>query len=104
MGGAMAEDTWYRPVSRPYRRRHRYVYRRHVFDKLRALDLGLAEFQQLLGTGEVIAEAAEGPLEIKELVLLVQWHHPLHVVIAVDDGHQARVPQLRRRVVRGSGA
>jgi hypothetical protein len=33
--------------------------RRHVFDKLRALDLALGEFQAFLGDGEVIAEATE---------------------------------------------
>lgn len=55
-----------------------------MFDKLRSLDLALAEFQQLLGEGNVIAEAPEGALETKELVLLVTWRFPLHVVIAVD--------------------
>jgi hypothetical protein len=80
----MTEPAPYRPVLRPYEHRYRYVYRRHVFDKLRSLDLGLAEFQQLLGDGEVIAEAPEGPLQTKELVLLVTWRVPLHVAIAVD--------------------
>lgn len=84
----MNEPGPYRPVSRAYERRYRYVYRRHVFEKLRMLDLALAEFQQLLGDGEVIAEASEGPLETKELVLLVAWHLPLHVVIAVDVAHE----------------
>lgn len=45
----VSEQGPYRPVSRAYERRYHYVYRRHVFDKLRALDLALAEFQQLLG-------------------------------------------------------
>lgn len=74
----------YRPTSRPYAKRYHYVYRRHVFDKLRSLDLALTEFQQLLGSGEVIGEAYEDNLEIKELILVVEWLQPLHVVIAVD--------------------
>ncbi len=84
----MADRRSYQPVSRAYERRYRYLYRKHVFDKLRALDLALAEFQQALGEGEVIAEAAEGPLETKELVLLLTGPFPLHVVIAVDDARR----------------
>jgi len=78
----------YRAVSRPYAKRFGYKYRRHVFDKLRALDLVLAEFQQLLGSGEVIAEAETGHSEVREIVLLVEWLRPLHVVIAVDSARQ----------------
>jgi hypothetical protein len=82
------EPGGYRPASRRYQRRYRYVYRRHVFDKLRSIDLSLAEFQELLGEGEVIAEASEGPDEHKQLVLLVEWVRPLHVSIVVDVGRQ----------------
>lgn len=78
-------DAPYRVVSRPYERRYRYLYRQHVFDKLRSLDIVLTEFQQLLGLGEIIAEAASArPAQLKEIVLLVEWLHPLHVVIVVD--------------------
>jgi hypothetical protein len=83
-GVAMSEGASYRATSRPYVKRYGYQYRRHVFDKLRALDLVLAEFQQLLGRGEVIAEAEDGSAELRELVLLVEWSRPLHVVIVVD--------------------
>jgi hypothetical protein len=48
----------YKAASRPYDKRFEYQYRRHVFDKLRAIDLALREFQEVLGVGEVIAEAA----------------------------------------------
>jgi hypothetical protein len=82
----------YRAVSRPYAKRFGYKYRRHVFDKLRALDLVLAEFQQLLGEGEVIAEAEaegdDGSVELREVVLLVEWLRPLHVVIVVDSARE----------------
>ena len=78
----------YGEVSRAYVKRYRYVYRQHLFDKLRTLDLSLAEFQQLLGHGEVIAEADAGPDQSKELVLLVEWTRPLHLVVVVDDGCQ----------------
>lgn len=72
-------------MSRPYGKRFRYQYRRHAFDKLRAIDLSLAEFHALLGHGEVIEEAEIGVLAHKELVLLVQWIRPLHVAIVVDE-------------------
>jgi len=62
--------------------------RRHVFDKLRAIDLVLAEFQELLGRGEVIAEAEDNPAELREIVLVVEWSRPLHVVVVVDSARQ----------------
>lgn len=79
-------------------------------DKLRSVDLNLAEFQQLLGAGEVIAEAIDGPDTIKELILLVNWLRPLHIVLVVDEARQEErlvtvyepsvsewTPDLRRR-------
>jgi hypothetical protein len=84
----MSEGASYRARSRPYVKRYGYQYRRHVFDKLRALDLVLAEFQQLLGRGEVIAEAEDGSAGLRELLLLVEWSRPLHVVIVVDSARQ----------------
>jgi hypothetical protein len=79
------DEGRYRPASRPYLKRFRCQYRRHVFDKLRAIDLPLREFQSLLSDGEVIAEAEVGVLAHKEPVLLVQWTRPLHVAIVVDE-------------------
>lgn len=87
-GVRVPEPGQYRQISRPYERRFRYVYRQHVFDKLRSVDLNLTEFQHILGVGEVIAEAIEGPDAIKELILLVNWLRPLHVVIVVDESRQ----------------
>lgn len=84
----MSEGASYRTTSRPYAKRYGYKYRRHVFDKLRVLDLVLAEFQQLLGRGEVIAEVEDDPTELREIVLLVEWLKPLHVVIVVDSAHR----------------
>jgi len=55
----VSEGAFYRETSRPYAKRFRYKYRRHVFDKLRAIDLVLAEFQELLGRCEVIAEVED---------------------------------------------
>lgn len=57
----------------------------HVFDKLRAIDLGLSEFEQLLGNGEVIEEIVLTRGQLKELVLVIEWIRPLHVVVVVDD-------------------
>lgn len=44
----------------------------------------LAEFEQLLGVGEVIEETRLGDDEVKELVLVVEWVRPLHVVLVAD--------------------
>lgn len=75
-------------VSRAYGQRFDYVYSLHVFQKLRALDLNLVEFEQVLGDGEVIAELVEGEGLTRELILLVDWVRPLHLVIAVDSGRR----------------
>lgn len=81
-------ESRYRPVSRPYVKRFDYVYSLHVFQKLRIIDLGLAEFEQLLGDGEVIEELQDSPEQTREVVLLVEWTRPLHLVVAVDSGQQ----------------
>ncbi|WP_045876781.1 DUF4258 domain-containing protein [Pseudofrankia sp. DC12] len=82
----MREDEGrYRPVSRPYVRRFEYRYTEHVFDKMQLVDISLSEFERLLGGGEVIEEAAGGPFVVKELVLLIEWLRPLHVVVALDE-------------------
>jgi hypothetical protein len=70
----------------PGRHREGYgvVLTDHVFDKVRSIDMALAEFEVLLDEGEVIEET---PIEVgvKELVLIVEWSRPLHVVVVVDD-------------------
>ncbi len=67
---------------------HPQVLTEHVFDKLWALDLTLAEFRILLHVeAEVIEETAVGEGQIKELVLYVDWALPLHVVVVVDAVH-----------------
>ncbi len=72
------------PVARPRVQRYGVVLTQHVFDKLRSIDMTLAEFQQVLGSGEVIEERSlpDGPLH--ELVLILQWTRSLHVVVIVD--------------------
>lgn len=61
------------------------VLRAHVFEKVRAIDMTLAEFETLLGTGEVIEETVTEDGDLKELVLLLDWTRPVHVVVIVDD-------------------
>ena len=67
--------------------RHPILLTEHVFDKLRSIDLGLAEFEALLDGGVVIDEA-ELTDALKELVLLIEWLRPLHLVVLVDDAHE----------------
>lgn len=85
MGGDLSR---YRAVSRPYVKRFEYVYSLHIFQKLRLVDLGLAEFEQLLGEGEVIEELSDSPEQTREIVLLLEWRRPLHLVVAIDVGRQ----------------
>jgi hypothetical protein len=70
----------------PGRHREGYdvVLTDHVFDKVRSIDMTLAEFEVLLDEGEVIEETSieEG---VKELVFIMEWSRPLHVVVVVDD-------------------
>lgn len=65
-----------------------YFLTQHVFDKVRALDMTLAELEELLGTGEVIEETNVADNEVKELVLVIEWLRPLHVVVVVDSRRQ----------------
>ncbi|MGH3977724.1 MAG: DUF4258 domain-containing protein [Pseudonocardiaceae bacterium] len=64
---------------------HPVVLTEHVFDKIRSIDMALAEFEELLGGGEIIDEYETEAGRLKELVLVVDWRSPLHVVIIVDD-------------------
>lgn len=65
--------------------RFRVVITAHVFEKIRSIDMTLAEFRELLGTGEVIEERELDEGVFHELVLLVEWIRPLHVVFVVDE-------------------
>jgi hypothetical protein len=100
-------------VSLPDRRKRQrwpYLLTDHVFDKVRSLDMTLAEFEQLLGSGEIIEETELQALEVKEVVLVIEWKRPVHVVVIVDDArHEERIvtvyepdpdqwsPDLKRR-------
>ncbi|WP_157180427.1 MULTISPECIES: DUF4258 domain-containing protein [Protofrankia] len=68
--------------------RFSYRYTEHVFDKLQIIDIALGEFERLLGSGQVIEEAPGGLFVAKELVLVVEWLRPLHVVVAVDESRR----------------
>lgn len=58
----------------------------HVFEKLRSIDMTLAEFELLLGAGEVIEEDDRTDTQLEELVLVSEWKRPLHLVVIVDEG------------------
>jgi len=96
--------------DRRKRQRWPYLLTDHVFDKVRSLDMTLAEFEQLLGSGEFIEQTELQALEVKEVVLVIEWKRPLHVVVIVDDArHEERIvtvyepdpdrwsPDLKRR-------
>ena len=64
---------------------HPIVLTEHVFEKVRAIDMTLAEFRDLLvSDGQIIEETALSEGQIKELVLYLDWLRPLHVVVHVD--------------------
>lgn len=86
------DDDRCHPVSRLYTRRFPRLISDHVFDKLRRIDLSLAEFVAMLDDPEkpleAIAEPHESDDELKELVLLVEWPRQLPVSIVVDERRQ----------------
>jgi len=68
------------------------VLSEHAFDKLRLIDCSFAEFEEALAGAEVIEEFELQPGQSKELLLLVEWLRPLHVVVIVDDiGREERI-------------
>lgn len=72
------------PPFRPKVFVHPIVLTDHVFDKVRSIDMALAEFHVCLLAGEVIEETDLGTSGLKELVLTLEWSRPLHVVVVVD--------------------
>jgi len=56
----------------------------HAYDKLWLLDCTFGEFEVALERGLVIEEREVGRSSLKELVLTVEWKHPLHVIVVVD--------------------
>jgi hypothetical protein len=72
------------------RKRFRFpiVLTDHVFDKIRSIDMTMAEFERLLGTGEIIEEHVLSSGSSKELVLLLESTRPLHIVVVVDEGSE----------------
>ena len=56
----------------------------HAFDKLRLIDCTFSEFELALESAEVIEETTLESDALKELLLLVDWKRPLHVVVVVD--------------------
>ena len=57
----------------------------HVFERVRGIDMTLAEFRDLLvSDGQIIEETVLAEGQLKALVLYVDWLRPLHVVVHVD--------------------
>jgi len=75
------------PAPRPKIWHHPRFLSEHAFDKLRLLDCTFTEFQACLETAEVIEKNALAATQLKELLLLLDWSRPLHVVVVVDDAH-----------------
>jgi hypothetical protein len=72
-------------LPRPKVWRHERLLTEHAFDKLRSIDCTFAEFALALENAEVIEEQFLDGASMKELILAVEWHRPLHVVVVVDD-------------------
>lgn len=75
-------------IPRPKGWRYPYLLTEHVFDKVRSLDLTLAEFEVLLDDEAEVIEETQVAEGVKELVLVVHFRHPLHIVVVVDDVHR----------------
>ncbi len=75
-------------LPHPKHWRYRRLLTEHVFDKLWQLDLSLAEFRILLDGESLVIEARAAPGGLREVVLLVEWTRPLHVVVIVDETHE----------------
>lgn len=69
---------------------HHLLLTEHVFKKLRSIDLALREFLGLLDGADDVIEATEVADGVKEVLLVVAWRHPLHVVVVIDDRKQER--------------
>lgn len=85
VGPAILQPTESRAVARRKVLKFPVVITAHVFEKVRSIDMTLAEFRELLGTGEVIEEHELDEGLLHELVLIVEWVRPLHVVFTVDE-------------------
>jgi hypothetical protein len=73
---------------RPKIRRHPKVLSEHAFDKLRLLDCTFAEVDAAIEHAEIIEEHVTDDNLLKEVVLVVDWIRPLHVIVVVDDRHE----------------
>ena len=85
--GAVTEVVQNAPVPdrpRPKTWAFEKVVSEHAFDKLRAIDCTLGEFDLLLDAAEVIEEIELELSATKELLLAIDWSRPLHVVVVVD--------------------
>ena len=67
--------TWHYPL----------LLSEHAFDKLRLIDCTFGEFERALLDALVIEEHALSSVQLKELVLTVEWVRPLHVIVVIDD-------------------
>ena len=76
-----------RGVPRPKVWRFERLITEHAFDKLRHIDCEFREFAAALEAAEVIEEHALAGGQLKEVVLVVKWVRPLHVIVVVDDRH-----------------
>lgn len=84
----MATDPSGNRVPRRKVWRYERLITEHAFDKLRIIDCGFAEFTAALESSDVIEEHVLADDQLKEVVLVIDWIRPLHVVVVVDDRHE----------------
>lgn len=76
-------------LPRPKVWRYARLVSEHAFDKLRAIDCTFAEFAAAIEHAEILEEQALGEDgSPKELLLVIEWTRPLHVVVVVDEQHR----------------
>lgn len=68
--------------------RHPKAINEHAFDKLHVIDCTLTELDTALDSAEIIEERELDDGTSKELLLVVDWKRPLHIVVVVDDARR----------------
>jgi len=76
------------PLPRPKAWRYSKLIAEYAFDGPRLLDCTSGKFDIPLQQAEIIEQSVTEAGSLNELVLVIEWKSPLHVVVLVDDLHR----------------